>query len=213
MTQQFKHSIIYITIFVLLISFLIGCGEDDAPTTLTPNYLPIEVGNYWTFFEPSDPENLGTISITGTTKLSNGQNVFIATTSDEYGSYGQGYLSRATKDLLLFHKALTDLQGELIYSPPIKVGTTWQGIEGAAEVVTKETVNTPAGIFRDCFRIDVRVDEYSEYEYYAIWLAKNVGPVKLSGIDRSDGIFEYSIVLKSFSTGRSVEEDQGLSRF
>ena len=213
MTQAFNNSIIFIIFFLSLIGYITGCGEDDDPKVITPNYLPIEVGNYWTFIEPDIPDDPGTISITGTTKLSNGKIVFIASATDEYGNDDRGYLSQAANNLLLFHKTLSDLQGELIYSPPIKVGTTWQGQEGQAEVVTQETVNTPVGIFPDCFRIDVRIDEISEYGYYAIWLAKNVGPVKLTAIDRSDESVEYSIVLKSYSTGRSVEESQGLTRF
>lgn len=202
MTHQSNNSIIYITIFAVLISLLIGCGEDDDPKTITPNYLPIEVGNYWTFIEPDYPEESATIFITGTTKLSNGKTVFIAKTDED----DKGYLSRAADDLLLFHKTLSHLQGELIYSPPIKVGTTWQGQEGEAEVVAQETVNTPAGIFQNCFRINVRVDDDYDDVYYSIWLAKNVGPVKLSFIDTSEGNVGDSIVLRNYSTGRSVKE-------
>lgn len=208
MTRQYNNSIIYITIFAVLISLLIGCGEDDDPKIITPDYLPIEVGNYWTFIEPDYPEDPGTISITGTTLLSNGKTVFIAAATDEYGSDDSGYLSQAASDLLLFHKTLNDLQGELIYSPPIKVGTTWQGQQGEAEVVAQETVNTPAGVFQNCFRVNVRVHDDYDDVYYSIWLAKNVGPVKLVVIDTFDGQIETAIVLKRFHTKESTVEGQ-----
>ena len=60
-----NNSIIIITIFVSLISFISGCGEDEDPKVITPNYVPIEVGNYWTFINPENPIGSETISITG----------------------------------------------------------------------------------------------------------------------------------------------------
>ena len=190
--QQFS-SIFSVVIFVMLISFTTGCGDSE-DELINDDYLPIKVGNSWTFIDPEYPRDSGTIiSITGTTKLKNGKTVFIAATDDKK----EGYLSRAADDLVLFHQAISDLQGELIYSPPIKVGTTWQSNQGEAEVMAQETVHTPAGIFNNCFRINVSVvdDDY----YYSIWLAKNVGPVKLSGIDASDGGIEGTIVLEKFN--------------
>lgn len=192
MIKLSNNSTIYIAIFAVLISFTIGCGGDDEPETLSTDYLPIEIGNSWIFIDPEFPVDSGSISIIGTTKLSNGKTVFIAATEEN----DKGYLSRAADDLLLFHETLDDLQGELIYSPPIKVGTTWQGQQGEAEVVAQETVNTPAGIFQDCFRINVRVVD--DYNYYSVWLAKDVGPVKIASIDSTVGEIESTIVLDRF---------------
>ena len=192
MIKQSNNSIISTAIFAVLISYIIGCGGDDDPQTLSSGYLPIEVGNSWIFVDPEYPEDSGIISITGTTKLSNSKTVFIAKTDEN----GKGYLSQAANDLLLFHETLSDLQGELIYSPPIKVGTTWQGQQGEAEVVAQETVNTPAGIFQDCFRINARIID--DYDYYSVWLAKDVGPVKLAEIDGGDGEIESTLVLDRF---------------
>ena len=86
-----------------------------------------------------------------------------------------------------------------MYQPPIKVGTTWQGSQGEAEVVTQETVSTPAGIFQNCFHINVSfVDDNDSYSI-SIWLAKNVGPVKLARIDASDGDVEATLILEKFN--------------
>ena len=189
--QQFSLTF-SVVIFVMLISFITGCGDND-DELINDNYLPIKVGNSWTFIDPEYPRDPGTISITGTTKLNNGKTVFIAATDGKE----EGYLSRAANDLVLFHQAINDLRGELIYNPPIKVGTTWQSNKGAAEVVAQETVSTPAGIFQNCFRINVRVVD--DDDYYSIWLAKNVGPVKLSEVDASDGGIEGTIVLEKFN--------------
>ncbi len=168
-----------------------SCGEGD--DVISADYLPIAVGNSWSFSNPERPRASESIVITGTTRLSDGKTVFISTTSDGE----KGYLSQTVNNLIPFHQTINDLQGELIYSPPIKVGTTWQGREGEARVVTQETVNTPAAIFHDCFRIDVSVVD--DQNYYSIWLAKNVGPVKLAVIDLSHGDIERTVVLEEFS--------------
>ena len=196
MRQQFNKSIFSIAILATLISSMMSCGGDDDPSVISDNHFPIAVGNSWTFTNPTASEELLSIAIIGREKLSNDKSVFVATADD---GDSEGYVSRAIDDFLLFHETLDDLQGELIYSPPIKVGTTWQGKQGEAEVVAQETVSTPAGIFQNCFRINVRVEDgYSDY-YYAVWLAKNVGPVKLAGIDNWDGEIRSTVVLKEFN--------------
>lgn len=108
-----------------------------------------------------------------------------------------GYLSLAADDLLLFHQAIGDLQGELIYRLPIKVGATWRGDSGKAEVIAKETINTPAGTFRDCFQVNVRsVDDRNDF-YYAIWLAKNAGPVRIAQFDEAGKIKRIALLDRS----------------
>ena len=190
MMQQFS-SIFSVVMLVILIGFIASCGGDDE--LIGADYLPIAVGNFWNFIDPESSRGSGSISIIGTTKLRDGKTVFIGKTDDEE----EGYLSRAATDLILFHQTINDLQGELIYNPPITVGATWQDSRGEARVVAQETVNTPAGIFRNCFRIDMSVVD--DNNYYSIWLAKDVGPVKLAVIDISDGDIERTFVLAGFS--------------
>ena len=174
-----------------------GCGGDDDELVIGDNYLPIEVGNFWTFIPPEYPDDPATIAITGTTKLSSGKTVLVAKVTYDKEVAELGYLSRAADDLLLFHQAVRDLQGELIYRPPIKVGTTWRGDSGEAEVVAKETVNTPAGTFKDCFQVNVRsVDDRNDF-YYAIWLAKHVGPVKIAQFDEDWEIERIALLDRS----------------
>lgn len=78
MIQQFTNSIIGIAVLIVLISSMIGCGGDDDALFIGDNYLPIEVGNFWSFIPPEYPDDPATIAITGTTKLSSGKTVLIA---------------------------------------------------------------------------------------------------------------------------------------
>ena len=175
---KFKKPIINVGFFIMLTITLISCGADDDPTVMDVDYLPIEVGNSWTFSNPEDPEMQGTISITGITTLSDGRTATVAAVDDGGGSYqDKGYLSKTADDLLLIHSAIDDIQGQLLYMPSIKIGTRWEGEDLGAEVVARETVKTPAGVFQNCFRIDILDDGEG---YAAVWLANNVGPVKIA---------------------------------
>lgn len=207
---KFKKPIINVGFFIMLTITLISCGADDDPTVMDVDYLPIEVGNSWTFTQQGDfpdpdsgPNNFtelqGTISITGITTLSNGTTAFVAT-ADVVGTTDQGvsdnveikgYLAQTADDLLLLHSAIDDLQGELFYMPSIKVGTKWEGERGrTAEVVAQETVKVPSGVFDNCFRINTDLNGLR----YAIWLANDVGPVKIEV-----SAFEHYITSTFFS--------------
>ncbi|MDD1475122.1 hypothetical protein MEO41_28215 [Dolichospermum sp. ST_sed4] len=67
----------------------------------------------------------------------------------------------------------------------------WKNNDKSAKivVVAKEMVETPVGIFEDCYKIDVYFAAYGgdysdyyyygEYPWYSIWLARGVVPLKL----------------------------------
>lgn len=189
-TQKCYLSISIILLFIFSVGFW-GCGEDEESLS-GGGYLPIKVGNWWRYIDPDYPEDEGTILITGTTQLKDGKSVLVAEADDD-----RGYLSQAANDMILFHEALDDLQGELAYRPPLEVGATWQSSSASVKVSAKEVVSTPAGIFQDCYRLDVRVVD--EDDYYSVWLAKNVGPVKVAEIDSDDGEIEYVMALRSYN--------------
>jgi hypothetical protein len=191
-TRKGYLSISIILLFIFSVGFLGGCGEDEESLS-SGGYLPIKVGNWWKYIDPDYPEDEGTILITGTTQLKDGKSVLVAEADDD-----RGYLSQAANDMILFHEALDDLQGELAYRPPLEVGATWQSSSASVKVSAKEVVSTPAGIFQDCYRLDVRVVD--EDNYYSVWLAKNVGPVKVAEIDSDDGEIEEVVVLRSYNT-------------
>jgi len=185
----------FIFVVATLISFILGCGETDDRNVISVNYLPIEVGNSWTFINPKSPADTPDIFfISGKTKLDDGTTAFIANTQD----VAQGYVSRVADDLVLFHQTLNDIVGELIYTTPLNVGTTWQAQAGEAQVVAIETVHTPAGTFLKCFRIHVQV--LDENTKYAVWLAENVGPVKIVNIDTETQKIIDTRVLQRYNT-------------
>ena len=223
MLRRFNYSVIGIALMIMLTSFITGCGEDDDPvndpTILSTDYVPIEVGNSWTFIDAESPLDSGTISITGTRQLADGKTVYIAVVTFESSRHAAfsklGYLSQATNDLLLFHETLEDLEGDLVYKPPIRVGVKWEGENRQAEVVAQETVSTPAGVFQNCFRLNAQIEDKSGY--YSIWLAIGVGPVKMEyrELDYWEEYeeLENSIVLTSYNIANSVATDQNPSRF
>ena len=185
MTQHFKNSIINIIIFVTFITSIISCGSDDDPSIMGDDYLPLDIGNSWVFINPEYPDAHTTISITGITTLSDGRTATVVTAvgdGDEEGD--KGYVSKTVDGLLLAHAEIDDLHGELFYIPTIEVGTRWEGDRGrGAEVIAREDANTPAGVFQNCFRIDV-LDEGDRFA--TVWIAKNVGPIKLQEIENVD---------------------------
>ncbi len=174
----FKNLIVNMGILITLITSIMGCGADDEMVVMSEEYLPLDVGNSWIFNDGSG----GTISvaITGIAGLSDGRTATIVTAGFGDEEDEKGYVSRTTDGLLFAHSAMNDLQGELFYVSPIKVGTRWEGEDGrGAEVVAQENVNTPAGRFQNCFRINILDDGEMEA---VVWLANNVGPVKMQEI-------------------------------
>lgn len=190
--------VVLLSIFAILIS---GCGEDDERFVgeLNSSYLPISVGNWWKYVDSDYSEDGDIVVITGTTRLKDGETVLVAEVDDE-----KGYISRAANDMVIFHEALDDLAGELMYRPPLIVGVTWEGNHASMEVVDKGTVTTPAGVFRDCYQIDARItDDSGHSDHYSIWLAEGVGPVKIAEIDPDDQEIKDVITLSSYSVTNS----------
>ena len=181
--KYFKNSIINVGIFITLI-MIISCGADDELSVMSEDYLPLDIGNSWVFINSENPDTQVTISITGITALSDGRTATVVTAVGDDDESDKGYVSKTADGLLLAHNEIDDLQGELFYIPDIKVGARWQGDRGReAEIVAREDVNTPAGRFQNCFRIDM-LDDGDRFA--TVWLANNVGPVKLQEIENVD---------------------------
>ena len=176
-----RKEILLMLVFVALISSFMSCGSDDEMSVMSEDYLPLDIGNSWVFINPEDPDTQVTVSITGITALSDGRKATVVTAAEDDAEGDKGYVSKTAEGLLLAHSAIDDLQGELFYIPTIKVGSRWEGDRGReAEVVAREDVSTPAGRFQNCFRIDMLDDGDRDA---TVWLANNVGPVKLQEIE------------------------------
>lgn len=69
----------------MLTSLIMGCGRDDE--LISGDYFPIEFGNSCTFIDLEYPMVSSSISVIGTTKLNNGETVFIASTDGNEAGY------------------------------------------------------------------------------------------------------------------------------
>jgi hypothetical protein len=77
-----------------------------------------------------------------------------------------------------------DSTGETILNYPLEVGKTWVywvkspgDLKITVEILSKETVSTPAGTFEDCYQI-FYYWELDRDRHYS-WFAPNVGMVKI----------------------------------
>ena len=178
-------------------------------TVTAENYYPSEVGNTWVFLSadgseqltytlktPEDMDVEGLIEL----KITNEVLGTDVTVTDTY------FITVENDGSLLLHQSATD-QGaygiaEVTYEPPatffpaeLPLGETWQilaktelKIVGAVtststiEVVAIEDVETTAGLFKDCVKLEIHqkdvlalvVIRQTSYQ----WLAPDVGPVK-----------------------------------
>ena len=210
---------------VLSVLSLICCS---ALAVTAENYYPSEVGNTWVFLsadggeqriytledpeaEDTDVEGLIILKITNEAL---GTDV---TTIDTYA------MTVESDGSLRLHQSRTD-EGvfgiaEVTYDPPalffpaeLPLGHTWQilaetelEVAGAVsststiEVVAIEDVETPAGVFKDCVKLEIKQRDVTAFivlrETSYQWLAPNVGPVKyLSPQDILYELESYNLV-------------------
>lgn len=195
----------YLVVFMIALSIfivgIIGCGEDDEELyaeELSTSYLPINFGNWWKYIDPDYPKYGDIVTISGTRRLEDGKTVLVAEAGGE-----KAYISRVADNMILFHETLDDLKGELAYRPPLNVGTTWEDSRIRVEVASKEAVDTPAALFSDCYRLNVRLVEDRRYKYYSVWLARGVGPVKIAKFDAEYQEAKDIAVLESYNINTS----------
>ena len=208
---------------VLSILILTWCF---APTATAENYYPAQVGNTWVFLNTDGSQQLTyTLETTETTdveglialKITNATLGTDVTVVDTY------FVTVENEgDILLHHNAVD--QGALgiakaTFDPPVPffpaelpLGHTWK-ITAETElklvgpvtststitVVAIEDIETPAGVFKDCVKLEVNQRDVLALaifrETYYQWLAPGVGPVKY--LDAQDILYElqhYNLV-------------------
>ncbi len=178
--------------------------------TAAQNYYPVDVGNTWTLENEDRTERI-TYAIGAAEEQFNGkQGRILRLTTAVLGTSSANtstFLMQVDEEGIKLHRISTafgDVFGEarVEFSPPatffpptLQLGETWetQGetevrIVGAVtvstvnEVIAIEDVDTPAGTFEDCLKIQVRtktvaaagISRSTTYQ----WLAPNLGPVK-----------------------------------
>ena len=195
-------------------------------TVAAANYYPAEVGNTWVFLSddgseqrtytllaPKNTEVEGLIELKITTEAL-GTDVSVTDT----------YFITVENDAgLLLHRSETDELAfgiaEATYDPPVTffpselpLGHTWQIIAetqlilaGAVTststitVVAIEDVKTPAGLFQDCVKLEIKQNDVTVLgvfrQTFYQWLAPDVGPIKF--ISDQDILYElqsYNLV-------------------
>ena len=197
-----------------------------APTATAANYYPSQVGNTWVFWSADGGEQLtytletpehsnveGLLEL----KITNAVTGTDVTTVDTY------FVTVENDGDILLHQSETD-EGTygiaaVTHEPPalffpaeLPLGRTWEivaetelNLVGAVTststitVVAIEDVETPAGVFKDCVKLEIKqrdvtilgVLRQTSYQ----WLAPDVGPVKfLSAQDLVYALQSYTLI-------------------
>ena len=215
------------------------CGF--ALTATAQNYYPLEVGNTW-ILESNDGAERLTYSITGPEVINgqelNTLNIVTSLTSDPTGepTDHDKYFVTLNEEGILLHQTMTDEGAfgiaEATFDPPaiffptaLPVGHQWEIVTetvlqlvgpitstSTIEVVAMEDVETPAGVFQDCVKLNIKRKVVTaltviRYEFNQ-WLAPDVGPIKFE--DALQGIVyelqSYNLVEPSAEDMQPTEE-------
>ena len=215
---QFVPWLKAISILVLICCFVFTVGA--------ANYYPAEVGNTWVFLS-ADGSEKRTYTLEAPEQTEVEGLIALKITNEALGtdvSVTDTYLITVENDGgLLLHQSAVN-QGafgtaEATFKPPVTffpaelpLGHTWQivvetqlKLVGAVtststiEVVAIEDVETPAGVFEDCVKLEINQRDQlalavlRETSYQ--WLAPDIGPVKY--LDDQDILYElqsYSLI-------------------
>jgi hypothetical protein len=194
-------------------------------TAMAQNYYPSEVGNTWVFLSADGVEQR-TYTLEKPENIDNEELIVLKISTGVLGSDPSDidrYFVSVQDGGLLLHQSVTDEGAfgiaEATFDPPVTffpallpLGHAWEVVSetvlqlagpatstSTIEVVAIEDVETPAGTFKDCVKIEIRrrsvtaliVVRSTSYQ----WLAPDVGPVKYQ--DDQDIVYElesYSLV-------------------
>ncbi len=194
-----------------LLILIIGCGGEEE----TDDYLPLAVGNSWTYqttytmIAVDTVQNTGssTTEITRQVLLNNNIEALEQVTTNIWddtlivpNSVDTTYLL-VNEDFLLVYNDLTDTEPDTSLVLPIEDNNTWVVYADttdtlAAEVIGQEDIAVPAGSFSDCWNI-----EYTSLgQMQNDWFALDVGIVRYHmQIVQPMGIIQFTKELESYS--------------
>ncbi len=199
-TTQFVSWLTPLLVLSLVCSFSL--------TAMAQNYYPSEIGNTWVFLSTDGAEQR-TYTLEGPETVDGEELIILNITTQALGADEidiDKYFVSVSDGTLLLHQSITDEGAfgiaEVTLDPPVTffpallpVGHTWEivtetelKLAGSAkrtsviEVVASEDVETPAGTFENCVKLEIRsrsvtaliVSRTTSYQ----WLAPDVGPVK-----------------------------------
>ena len=205
----------------------------DGGVGIAPNYYPTEIGNTWIFLSTDGAEQL-TYTLEGPTDIDGEELITLKISTETLGTSTvdiDNYFVSVRDGGLLLHRSVTDEGAfgiaEATFDPPVTffpallpIGHTWEIVTDTEleiagpvtntttiTVVASEDVETPAGTFEDCVKIEIKavgvsalfVNRTTSYQ----WLAPDVGPVKYE----NDQNIVYE--LQSYNLIEPSEADEG----
>ena len=190
-----------------------------APTAMAQNYFPSMLGNTWDLLSTDGAERR-TYTFEGPEIVDGRELILLNVARETVGTdvvvFEKSWVTVEADGEILLHQVAFDRGAfgiaEATYDPPITnfpaalpLGYTWEIVTetvlklvGAAtttsvlEVVAIEDVETPAGVFKDCVKIEIRREAVTAlqrlHENEILWLAPDVGPIKFQ--DTNEIVFE-----------------------
>jgi len=191
-----------------LVVLIISCnGEHDGT-----DYLPLAVGNQWTYDMIYRMITIDTIQVAGTsiteitsdTVLNNNLEVLEQITTNTWDSLLPNSVDTTylllTDDYLFVYDDLADTDPDTSLVLPFAGGNAWIVYADttdtlSAEVLGQETVVVPAGSYNSCWNVEYVSLGQTQND----WFAQDVGIVKyLMVIDQQTTVIEFSKELSSF---------------
>ena len=195
-----------------LVTMIISCGGEEE----TEGYLPLAVGNQWTYdmtymmvmmVDTFQTTGTSTTEITRETVLNNNTAVLEQVTTNTWddtlivpNSVDTTYLLE-TEDHLLVYDDLDDTEPDTSLVLPFETGNTWTVYADTmdtltAEVIGQETATVPAGTYNDCWNVEY----ISMGQTQNNWFALDVGIVlHHMYIDEMNVLVESTKELTSFN--------------
>jgi hypothetical protein len=211
---------IKLILFCFLTFFFFSPGLFEAEAA---DFLPLKVGNSWTF-SPSYGEYGNRVdSIIGTETINDTLTYIWNRQEAPDDNYNEKRWLAKTASYLKMHQVWSSDGLDATFSPAVTVGKLNPSVgdtyffEGDVMVSgtsvyfktthyiesTTDSVSVAAGIFDNCIRIrelnESKVDDVTEYEYEKHWYAPNIGPVIHRKYTSNWGSVVFSQELMSYS--------------
>ncbi len=180
----------------------------DGGMGIAPNYYPSEIGNTWIFLSTDGTEQR-TYALEGPTNIDGEALITLKISTETLGTSEvdiDNYFVSVRDGGLVLHRSVTDEGAfgiaEATFDPPVPffpallpIGHTWDVVTNTEleiagpvtststiTVVASEDVETPAGTFEDCVKLEITAKSVSALVVIRTtsyqWLAPDIGPVK-----------------------------------
>lgn len=166
-----------------LVILIASCGGEEE----ADDYLPLMVGNQWTYdmtymriiIDTVQTTGTSTTEITRQTVLNSNVDVLEQVTTNTWddtlivpNSVDTTYLLE-TDDYLLVYNDLADTDPDTSLVLPIEAGNTWVVYADTtdtliAEVMDQETTTVPAGTYNDCWNVEYTSLGQAQNDWFAL---------------------------------------------